>query len=258
MKSFVVFSILNQNFGVNIESVKRILPAQPLTKMPDEGEHIEGMFQYEEEVLRVVSFRRIIGLNSYTKQLQEMFPKLKNQHKEWFDTLVQSVDDNIPFCKTTDPHTCDLGKWISSFHPDNTEVVKIMKELDYNHQLLHHSATDVLEKREHSKEEAQTWIEENIRSVYEHTISYLDKIKGKSEEVAVDLQRCLILTGADDKSFGVNIDSVEDIVHIEEDALHKANEKQSIGDFMNVEAILEHNGKLVTIVKDISIDKIAS
>lgn len=258
MKSFVVFSILEQSFGVDIESVKRILPAQPLTKIPEEGEHIEGMFQYEEKVIKVVSFRRVIGLNSYTQQLEAMFPMHKNQHKEWIDTLVCSVEENIPFSKTTDPHTCQLGQWIDSFHPENEEIVRLMKELSFHHQRLHHCAIDILAVREESKEQAQTLIKEDVRDIYTQTLSYLDKIQEKSEEIAVDLQRCLILRDKDEQLFGVNIDLVEDIVHIEEDLLHKVSKHQSMGEFMNVDAILEHNGKLVTIVKDISVEKTAS
>jgi len=254
MKSFVVFSILEQFFAIDIESVKRILPSQGLTKMPDEGEHIEGMFQYEDAVLKVLSFRRLIGLRSYADDLRTLFPDLKNQHKAWLDALIQSVDEGIPFSKTTDPHACHLGKWIDSFHPENEEVTKIMKELNFHHQRLHHSAVDVLDLNETCADEAHNWIEENVQDIYKNTLSYLSEVENKSEEVAVDLQRCLILNGKDNTPFGLNIDAVEDIVHVEDDALHYVSEVQSMGEFMNVDAILDYEGKLITIVKDIRID----
>ena len=60
MRSFVVFSCADQLFGINIDCVKRILAAQNLTEIPDEKEHIEGMFQYEDEVLKVVSLGEIL------------------------------------------------------------------------------------------------------------------------------------------------------------------------------------------------------
>jgi len=254
MKSFVVFSILNQYFGIDIESVKRILPSQPLTKMPDEGEHIEGMFQYEEAVLKVVSFRHLVGIETYAQELKILFPDLKNQHKAWLDALIESVDKGTPFSKTTDPHACHLGKWIDSFHPDNKEVTQIMKDLSFHHQRLHHSAVDVLELRETCSDEAHKWIEDNVQDIYKNTLSYLSKIEDMAEEVAVDLQRCLILSAKDGTSFGMNIDAVEDIVHVEDSALHVVAEVQSMGEFMNVDAILDYEGKLVTIVKDIRIE----
>ena len=257
MRSFVVFSILDQSFGVDIENVKRILPAQPLTRIPDKGDYIEGMFKYEDTVIQVVSFRRLIGLKSYIEQLKELFPDLKNQHKEWLDALITSVDNEVPFAKTKDPHACHLGKWIDSFHPDNPEVTAIMKELNFHHQLLHHSAEDVLDLREKSVEQAHQWIEDNVQDIYKNTISYLGKIEDKSAEVAVDFQRCLILNTEKNIPFGVNIDGVEDIVHVEDSALHKVEDAQSMGAHMQVDAVLDYEGKLVTIVKDIKVDKSA-
>lgn len=251
MRSFVVFSILGQSYGIDIDRVKRILPAQLLTKVADEEEHVEGILQYENSIIKVLSFRRIIGSKSYVEQLQELFPDLKTQHKAWIDELIKSVEEGTPFTKTVDPHACNLGKWIDSFHPDDEDVTQVMKKLNFHHQQLHKSAVDVLEKRESSAEEAHKWIEDNVQEIYKNTISYLEKISQKAEQVAAGLQRCLILSNDDDKLFGVNIDSVEDIVHIEEKLLHNVNGTQEIGKFMSVEAILEKDGKLITIVKDI-------
>ena len=255
MRSFIVFSILGQLYGIDIESVKRILPAQPLTHMPDEDAHIEGMFEYEDKVLKVLSFRQMIGQVSYTKELEGMFPDLMCQHKEWIDALKTSVQDGVPFSKTTDPHACHLGKWIDSFHPDNQEVTEIMKALNFHHQRLHLSAVDVLAKRETSKEEACAWIEKNVEEIYASTLSYLQKIADKSAEVAVDLQRCLIINDKHNEAFGVNIDDVDGIIHVEDEKLFKTEPSQHIGNFMEIEAILEHDGKLVTIIKEICVNE---
>jgi chemotaxis signal transduction protein len=61
------------------------------------------------------------------------------------------------------------------------------------------------------------------------------------------------LLDSENNLFGVNVDGVEDIIHIENEKLHKPKEVQTIGEYMNLEAILEHEGKLITIVKDIHI-----
>ncbi len=255
MKSFVIFQVMNRLFGIDIENVKRILPAQKLTKMPDEGAHIEGMFQYEGGVIKVMSFRNVIGEKSYVEQLQEMFPVLKSQHKAWLEALEQSVEQNVPFKMSTDPHSCHLGKWISSFHPEDESVINVMKHLDFHHQRLHRSAIDVLNYMKDDPAEAKKWLNENVHDIYEKTLKYLTDISNMSGKVASTMQRCLILFDKNKGSFGINIDTVEDIVHIEESELHKVKESQDMGEFINVAAILEHNGKLVTIVKDISINK---
>ncbi len=255
MRSFVIFSVLGQNYAVDIESVKRILPAQELTENPEEGPHVEGMFQYEKNVLKVLSFRKAIGQKSYEEKLQAMFPEIKAKYKAWFEALRHSVETGEAFEKTTDPHACDLGKWIDSFYPDDEEVLSLMKKLNRAHQDLFTSAMSVLEKRAASVDEAKRLMAGEIRDTYNDTLVYLGKIAGLSHKVAAELQRCLIIEDKNGKFFGLNIDSVEDIVHVEEDELHEVQQDQHMGDFMNVAGILTHNKKLVTIIKDISLEQ---
>lgn len=139
MRSFVLFKVNQQFFAVDIESVKRILSSAKLTDIPDEPSHIEGMFQYEGEVLKVLSFRKLLGL----------------------------------------------------------------QELNSN-----------------------------------------DKAH----------EQCLIIHGKEE-NFGLNIDSVEDIIYVKDETLHKPTQEQSLGDFMQVEAILDYENHLVTIVKNIRLYK---
>lgn len=253
MRSFVIFKVIDQLFGIDIECVKRILPAQMLTDMPDEDDHIQGMFQYEDAIVKVLDFRRVIKKKSYEEQLKDMFPELIAQHKAWLDALISSVNEGTEFKKTTDPHACELGKWLDSFHPENNEVVNAMKQLDFHHQRLHRSAVDVLEERGKDPQKAKQFLEETTEETYRQTVEYITEISDMSEQLASEMQRCLILIDNDNKSFGVNIDSVEDIVHIDENRLNKVQGTQRMSAFMNVAGILEHEGKLITIVQDITI-----
>lgn len=255
MTSFVIFKTLEQLYGIDIECVKRILPSPFLTAMPDEEEHIEGMFKYEDEIIKVLSFRKVIGIKSYEKQLREMFPLLQAQHKEWLDALSESLEKGVPFTKTTNPHSCSLGKWIDSFHPDDKELVEVMKHLTLHHQRLHQSAVSLLEERKANPEAAKNRLQKDVKETYKNTLKYLDDVSKMSEKVAATLQRCLILIGEQNRSFGINIDEVVDILHIDEEQIHKAKEVQHMGDFMNVAGILEHKGKLITIIKDVTINK---
>ena len=135
MRSFVLFKVNQQFFAVDIESVKRILSSVKLTDIPDEPPHIEGMFQYEGEVHKVLSFRRLLGLDELS-----------------------------------------------------------------SHDKAH--------------------------------------------------EQCLIIN-SEEGNFGLNIDVVEDIIYVKDESLHKPIQEQNLGNFMQVEAILEYEKNLVTIVKNI-------
>lgn len=255
MKSFVIFSVLGQNYGVDIESVKRILPGQELTEIPDEGSHIEGMFQYEDNVLKVLSFRKAIEKKSYEEELEEIFPEFKAYYEAWFAALKQSVETGEPFSEGMEPHACPLGRWIDSFHADDEEVLHLMKKLSFYHQNLYSSTVDVLQKRAVSVDDARKMLEENVNENHKNILEYLDKISNLSYKVAAELQRCMIIEGKDGSLFGMNIDEVEDIVHVEDGELHEVKEAQYMGNFMNVAAILSHNKQLVTIIKDITLEQ---
>jgi len=255
MRSFFIFSILEQSYGIDVSRVKRILPAQHLTAIPDEDKRIEGMFQYEGQVTKVLSFRMAIGQRLYAQELQELFEELKNQHKEWLSALKFCVENDTKFMHATDSNDCHLGAWLNSFQVETKEMKELVKNLNYHHQRLHAAALDVLKIRESNKQEALQWINDNLEDMYKNTISYLNEITERSTEVAVSFQRCLILNSTGDEFFGVNVDGVEDIIHVNDGKLHIPKQKQELGEFMNLEAILEHNGRLITIVKDINIDK---
>jgi len=256
MRSFVVFTILEQLYGIDINEVNRILSAQVVTTVPNEPEYVEGVFKYENNVIKILSFRRLLGLDSYTQQLKLLFPKLKQQHVAWLDALKESVREGTPFTQTTDHNACHLGQWINQFSTDDREITMMMKQLSKHHENLHSSAIEVLKIRETSQEDARKWIQENVEELYKDTLSYLSKVEEKAEEVAIYMQRCLILNGENGNIFGVNIDEIKDIIHIDDNKIHKSEEPQGIGEHMLIEGILEYEGKLVTLIKDISLDKV--
>lgn len=255
MTSFVIFKILNELYGIDIEGVKRILPSQFLTAMPDEDTHIEGMFTYEGEIIKVMSFRKMIGVTNYDEQLHQHLAQLQAEHKIWLEALRTSVEQGSAFEHESSPHSCALGKWIDSIHPDDKELVEAMKTLGLHHQNLHQSALDLLEEKKVDKDGAKRGLDGKLKESYEMTMNALGNVAGMSTKVAVTLQRCLVLIGEKNRSFGINIDEVVDILHIDEKQLHITPEAQKMGDFMRVAGILDYKGKLITIIKDITINK---
>lgn len=254
MTSFVIFKTLEQLYGIDIECVKRILPSAFLTAMPDEDEYIEGMFTYEGEITKVVSFRKLIGVKSYEEQLHQLFSQLQAEHQEWLEALQESLEKESAFTQERSPHSCSLGKWIDSFHPDDKALLDAMKELNFHHQQLHQSALHLLEEKQTNPQAAKKRLQSEINVLNEKIMDSFEELVKMSNKVAVTLQRCLILLGENKRSFGVNIDEVVDILHIDEKQLHSTQEEEHMGDFISVAGVLDHKGKLITIIKDVTIN----
>ncbi|MCK4737902.1 MAG: chemotaxis protein CheW [Sulfurimonas sp.] len=62
MIDLIVFSVANNRYAINIDNVQRIIQAVELTAIPNANELIDGMMPYENSVVKVLNFRKLIGL----------------------------------------------------------------------------------------------------------------------------------------------------------------------------------------------------
>lgn len=62
-KQLVVFSLANENYGVDINSVESIIKIQPITSIPQAPEVVEGVTNLRGIVLPVINLRKRFGLS---------------------------------------------------------------------------------------------------------------------------------------------------------------------------------------------------
>lgn len=98
MVDLIVFSVDNNRYAINIENVQRIIQAVELTPIPNSNELIDGMMPYENSVIKVLNFRKLIGLPPHedeTKEIEDSTLKFlfyENQ-SEKFAIKVDFIDD---------------------------------------------------------------------------------------------------------------------------------------------------------------------
>ena len=250
MKSFILFNVGDLKYAISLDMIHRIVVVPKLTKKNDDDGICDGMFTFEDEVITVASFRTLIGLENYDLLVQQMFVDLKQQHKAWLNALEDAVYKGAPFSKTTDPHACHLGKWIDSFSSYDDNVMTILKSLSGHHKNLHKSAIDVLEKYDKDPQSARDWVDSHVNDIYNNTISFLDKMATEFSQISNDSQKLLIINNAETK-FGVKVDSIDGIVHVEESAIKTDSHLKSIKKHLEIEGVLEHNNQLSSIVSKI-------
>jgi len=254
MVSLILFHVDKMAFALNLEQTNRILQVPNVTSVSGRHDVIDGMFSFEGEVLEVISFRKLVNLQGYDKTVESLFDDLKVQHKAWIDALVHAVEHDEAFAKTTDPHACNLGKWIDNFTIDNKAINTTLYQLDRHHKNLHGSAIDVLEKREESKRDAHDWIESNVQSIYEQTIDYLSQMRMHAKEIANESQK-LIIMQSDKKRVGLKVDDVDDIIHIDEKSIVKASGEPT-NDMMQMMGVLNYQDSLISVIDSIAIEKV--
>lgn len=91
-QNFVVFSIANQRYALNLESVRRIVRAVEVTPLPDAPEPILGVIDVQGQVIPVVDTRRRLGLPCREIELSDQFIIVQDSDL----TLAFVADEVLP------------------------------------------------------------------------------------------------------------------------------------------------------------------
>lgn len=252
MTDLIIFNVKENRYALNIENIQRIIQAQELTPIPNAHPYVEGMMSYEERVIKVVSFRKMVNMESYEEELKSLFTTLKGQHKEWIDALKHSVANHVQFQKTTDPHQCDLGKWLDNFTSYDDNISEILKGLNQNHKALHKSAETILEVNTSHPEKAEALVNTQAHMYYERTMGAVDVFTQEFETVANSLQKLLIYQN-EEALFAIKVDAIVDIAHIDASTIKEPEESNKVSEFLELEGIIELNDVLVNVIKEVSL-----
>lgn len=252
MTDFIVFKVSENRYAVSIDNIQRIIPCEVLTNIPNSHEYVDGMMSYEDGVIKVLSFRKLIGLPSYSIELDALFSRLKLAHSQWLDSLTDSITTGCDFTKTTDPAICELGKWISTFTSYDDRVTVIFNKLVEYHKQLHNRGGDAIAMYQKDKQEAKRILEVDIQNIYGHTMGALDLFVKELESVSNSLQKLLIYED-EDKSFAIKVDAIEDIAHVESSQIMHSSEEDVNHTFLELEGVLDLNNVLINVIKKVSI-----
>lgn len=252
MVDLIVFSVGSNRYAMDIENIQRIIQSGALTSIPNAHEYIDGMMSHEESVIKVMSFRKLIELPSYEDELGALFVTLKEAHKDWVEALKTAVHTGSTFTKTTNPHMCDLGKWIDNFTSYDDRVSEVLAELVEFHKQLHLRGGEACEIKKTNHEEAQRMVDVDINDIYNHTMGALDTFVKELGTVADSLQKLLIYENAD-KKFAIKVDTIEDIAHIEESDIMASESDDESSEFLELDGVLDLNGVLINVIKTVRI-----
>lgn len=252
MVDFIVFKVSDNRYAVRIDNIQRIIPCEALTNIPNAHEFIDGMMSYEDGVLKVLSFRKLIGIQSYSNELAILFQKLKKAHGSWVDSLSDSIITGCEFTKTTNPHMCELGKWIDDFTSYDDNVTVVFNNLVEYHKQLHNRGGDALEVYKKDKVAAKQILDVDIQNIYGYTMGALDMFVQELDGVSNSLQKLLVYEN-EEKSFAIKVDAIEDIAHVEESQIMQSNEEENTHEFLELEGVLDINGVLINVIKKVNI-----
>lgn len=253
MKDLILFSIDKNHFALELDKIKRIVQAMKTTPVAGNANEIEGVFTFEGNVLNVLDFRTMIGIEVFHNRYDEMFPTLKKYHEEWVLALAHSIENEIPFTKEISPYDSALGKWLGSFNSYDPRITELLNDLSTVHTHFHAQAEGILQQAKIDKSSALEMIKAKVEPLKEKIIYLLDALYEDKELIANSMQKFLILDAA--KAFAVRIDEIDDIIAIEESSIQSSETFEEDDSLVKVDGIFEYKEMLVNLIGSIKMPK---
>lgn len=254
MIDLIIFSVGDNRYSISIENIYRIIKVKELSIIPNSNELIDGMMSYEGSAVKVVNFRKMIGMDSYEKEIEDLCVKNIASHKKWMGALKDTVVDGKKFKMELDSTKCELGKWLKNFHSYDDDSLRVIKELTRNHKHLHDSASTVLEICKTNKKKAKKMIDSKIDLISKRAIESINLLLSESRSIADSLQK-LILYKKDDTTFAIKVDAIQDIINVEESKIIHIENDDNENENMELLGAIDVDGDLIDVIKSINIPK---
>ena len=249
MKALVI-RIDDAKYLIDIDVIDRIMPQESVTKVPDSKPYIDGILDYDNKALKIINFRKLLGLKTLDDFTKEYLLFLKQTHTDWIDALKDSINNGTKFNKIIDPTECDLGKRIESFsncltcnkdfkHAINTGI----KE---DHSLFHQIAITALKQNDKTK--AQQIIDEQIIPRHKKILQDLDYIQSNIHLVNTSSQRVIILNH-NDSIFGLIVDNIDKIVEFNPDNFVIVKASAKVSKNLNINKSIILNDEILMYVE---------
>ncbi|MCF6329932.1 MAG: chemotaxis protein CheW [Sulfurimonas sp.] len=251
MIDLIVFSVVNNKYALKIDNIERIIQVPQLAKIPTSHDFIDGIMSYEDKIIKILNFRKLIGITDYELELIELFKKFKKDYLVWITSLKASLYEDV---KSTSPHICELGKWIDDFSSYDDRVFEISVKLLKYHKKLHLRGEEVLEIYKKDAKVARNIFENEIKVIYTQTINTLDAFVLEMQSVANSLQKLLIYEN-EDNIFAIKIDKIDDIAHIQESDIMSGDEEHKKNEFLDIEGILDIDNILINVISKLRLPK---
>lgn len=105
----VSFHVGDEEFGLDILRVQEIIRIQPLTRVPNLPDYIDGVFNLRGKVIPVIGLRRRLGLDKQSADKQTRIVVV-DVHNQTLGFIVDSVSEVLRIHSGTVEPTPRLGK----------------------------------------------------------------------------------------------------------------------------------------------------
>lgn len=232
---WLTFRVQDNIYAINSMYVYYIAQlSEDITPVADAKEFIRGISALNGEILTIVDFRKLFNMNSIEDEIndfKEMFEQRKQDHIDWVNELISSVEENRDITLNVDPHKCAFGKWYYSYKAVSSNLAFQLKKIEKPHNDLHQAAKLICKISENSFESEEKKIKEQTEiidqlheDVLPNMIKLIDALEAALEH---DKKEMLVAVVDNGERIGLTVDAV-DMVQPLEFITKNAEEAQSL------------------------------
>lgn len=96
MSYVIVFSIENQQFGLDLTAIERIVHAVEITSLPQSSLMIEGIINFEGTIIPLINMRKWLNMPSKEIEIEDQFIICQSQSKI-FALWIDRVNDILSY-----------------------------------------------------------------------------------------------------------------------------------------------------------------
>lgn len=251
MADYIIFSIGDNDYAIDVDLVDRIDQIPSLTPIPNAHPFIEGLMTYQDHTAKVVSFRKMTKMEPHEEEMLALFNQVIKDHQNWVNALEVSLQDGTPFKLALDPHLCRLGKWIYSYNAHDPEVLSIIRTLIPVHAKLHETGAKLLQQCHGDNESVMACFNKEIlNGIFIETMRLLGEMVRISAQVSAQSQKLLIYR-KDKGFFALKVDSIKDIIVLDENQIKPYSKQVRVGECLVTKGVVEYKKSLVIVIDSI-------
>ncbi len=212
---YVIFSVLGEEFGVNIDKVKEIFKVEEITPVPRSPEFIRGVTNLRGSIIPVVDIRHRFGVTDVASESRDIADKAGKIAREEIDTLNKIIEAEGN--ESITEFDSKLSLYLANYRTSNDIIVTLVAEIREAYEPLLVEIRNAWEKKSNTEEFVQL-VKAVIDNKYPEFLSSLSKILLNSERNSDSLEKILVVT-IKEMTVGLLVDNVHEVLMVQDSVI---------------------------------------
>ncbi len=146
ISKYLIVEVFKAKYAFSISNIKEIILLPEVVSVPESLPYERGIIKLRKNIIKVIDLRKKLKYPSIIEENNEfmkMLQQRKQDHIDWVNELVASVDEDRTFRLTNDPTQCAFGKWYHSYKAENISMAIYLAQFDHPHRTIHSIADKV-------------------------------------------------------------------------------------------------------------------